>query len=114
MKILTFSCLIINIKALMSGTLPTFIDAGANFDSYIIDDDSLIKQAHAHNKSVVVLGDDTWLSLFEAHTIAFERTYPSFNIKDLDTNDINVDRELMAILKPTKAVSSFFRSQMTN
>ena len=87
------------IKAIMSGTLPTFIDAGANFNSYLIDDDNLINQFHLNNKSVVILGDDTWLSLFPSDSIAQQRTFPSFNIKDLDTNDQEVDKELRNIFK---------------
>lgn len=82
----------------MTGSLPTFIDAGSNFDSYVIEDDNLIKQAYLNNKSVVILGDDTWLSLFESNHIKLHHTYPSFNIKDLDSNDINVNKELTKIL----------------
>ena len=85
------------IKALMSGSLPTFIDAGSNFNSYVIEDDNLIKQLHLNNKSVVILGDDTWLSLFEHEMIREHHTYPSFNIKDLDTNDQNVNEQLERI-----------------
>lgn len=87
------------IKALMSGTLPTFIDAGSNFDSYFIEDDNLIQQTYQNNKSVVVLGDDTWLSLFDSKMIKEHETYPSFNIKDLDSNDIKVDNSLDRIFK---------------
>jgi GPI ethanolamine phosphate transferase 3 subunit O len=86
------------IKALMTGTLPTFIDAGSNFNSYLIDDDSLIKQCHLNNKSTIVLGDDTWLSLFDENLLHEHHTYPSFDIKDLDTNDINVDLHLSRLL----------------
>ena len=86
------------IKGLMTGSLPTFIDAGSNFDSYVIEDDNLIKQAYLNNKSVIILGDDTWLSLFDPIHIKLHHTYPSFNIKDLDSNDINVNKELEAIL----------------
>lgn len=85
------------IKALTTGSLPTFIDAGSNFDSYMIEDDNLLRQLHSRNKSIVVLGDDTWLSLFDESLIARHFTYPSFNIKDLDSNDINVERELRNI-----------------
>lgn len=85
------------IKALMSGTLPTFIDAGSNFDSYLIEEDNLIQQAFLNDKKVVILGDDTWLSLFDSNILHLHRTYPSFNIKDLDSNDINVNRELKNI-----------------
>jgi phosphatidylinositol glycan class O len=83
----------------MSGTLPTFIDAGSNFDSYLIEDDNLIQQFYLNNKSVVVLGDDTWLSLFDSRMIKEHYTYPSFNIKDLDSNDINVDKSLKSLLR---------------
>ena len=85
------------IKALMSGTLPTFIDAGSNFDSYMIEDDNLIQQVFQNNKSVVIFGDDTWLSLFEANIIEQHHTYPSFNIKDLDSNDEHVNKHLESI-----------------
>lgn len=90
------------IKALMSGTLPTFIDAGSNFDSYLIEDDNLIQQTYLNNKSVIILGDDTWLSLFDSKMIKEHYTYPSFNIKDLDSNDINVDKSLRRIFKSSK------------
>jgi GPI ethanolamine phosphate transferase 3 subunit O len=92
------------IKALMSGTLPTFIDAGSNFDSYIIEDDTLISQAFKNNKSVVILGDDTWLSLFELHMIERHHTYPSFNIKDLDTNDQYVNGHLEDLFKKSENI----------
>lgn len=90
------------IKALMTGSLPTFVDAGSNFDSYLVQEDNIISQMHNHNLSVVILGDDTWLSLFSAEQIHEHHTYPSFNIKDLDTNDENVDREISKFftLKP--------------
>jgi phosphatidylinositol glycan class O len=93
------------IKALMSGSLPTFIDAGSNFNSYVIEDDNLIKQLHLNNKSVVILGDDTWLSLFEHEFIREHHTYPSFNIKDLDTNDQNVNEQLRQILDEQRQTS---------
>jgi phosphatidylinositol glycan class O len=64
----------------------------------VIEDDNLIKQLHLNNKSVVILGDDTWLSLFEHELIREHHTYPSFNIKDLDTNDQNVNEQLRRIL----------------
>lgn len=87
------------IKALMTGSLPTFIDAGSNFDSYLIEDDNLIQQSYLNNKSVVILGDDTWLSLFDSKNLKEYDVYPSFNIKDLDSNDISVDASLGRLFK---------------
>ena len=51
---------------------------------------------------MVILGDDTWLSLFDSKMIKEHYTYPSFNIKDLDSNDINVDKSLRRIFKSSK------------
>ena len=82
------------IKGMMTGSLPTFIDVGSNFDSYAIEDDSLIRQAYLNNKSTIILGDDTWLSLFNESLLRAQHTYPSFNIKDLDSNDLNVEEKL--------------------
>ena len=87
------------IKALMTGSLPTFIDAGANMNSFLIEDDNIIQQAHSFNKSTIILGDDTWLSLFDASIVKEYHVYPSFNIKDLDSNDRNVDEKLRDIFK---------------
>ena len=87
------------IKGMMTGSLPTVIDMGSNFDSYLIEDDTLIRQAHLNNKSTIILGDDTWLSLFDASQLHAHHVYPSFNIKDLDSNDINVDEHLRFYLK---------------
>lgn len=92
------------IKALTTGTLPTFIDVGRNFDSYMIEDDNIINQLYSNGKSTIILGDDTWLSLFNTNQLASHITYPSFNIKDLDSNDLNVDRELRVIFDSTKYV----------
>jgi hypothetical protein len=74
------------LKALTTGTLPTFIDAASNFDSSEIIEDNLIEQMVSAGKKVVFMGDDTWLKLYPR---SFHRAfpYPSFNVKDLDTVD---------------------------
>lgn len=83
------------IKGMMSGTLPTFIDAGSNFNSYLVEEDNLIRQASNHNMSVVIMGDDTWCSLFEEKLFSEIHAYPSFDVKDLDTVDTNVRKKLI-------------------
>lgn len=92
------------IKGLMSGTLPTFIDAGANFNSHFIEEDNIIRQAANHNKSIVFIGDDTWMGLFEEDLFEKVYPYPSFNVKDIDTVDYNVNEKLMAILNKNISV----------
>ncbi|CAK9783465.1 putative ER membrane localized phosphoryltransferase [Cutaneotrichosporon oleaginosum] len=86
------------IKGITTGSLPTFIDAGANFASTAIEEDSLISQAVAANKSVVFMGDDTWLNLFPD---SFSAAYPydSFNVEDLHTVDNGVIEHLFPHLE---------------
>lgn len=77
------------LKALTTGSLPTFIDAGANFAGTAIDEDNVIDQLVALNRNVTFLGDDTWTALFPTQ---FHRRYPfpSFDVKDLHTVDDGV------------------------
>ncbi|ODM97018.1 GPI ethanolamine phosphate transferase 3 [Orchesella cincta] len=84
------------LKALMTGTMPTFIDASANFNSYEVEEDSLIYQLNAMGKKLAFLGDDTWLSLFPPSYFKSPvvEAHPSFNAWDLDTVDRAVNHSL--------------------
>nr|XP_055158005.1 GPI ethanolamine phosphate transferase 3 isoform X3 [Nyctereutes procyonoides] len=84
------------LKALTTGSLPTFIDAGSNFASYAIVEDNLIKQLTNAGRHVVFMGDDTWKDLFPG---AFSQAFffPSFNVRDLHT----VDNGILEHLYPT-------------
>ncbi|XP_045879435.1 GPI ethanolamine phosphate transferase 3 isoform X7 [Meles meles] len=84
------------LKALTTGSLPTFIDAGSNFASYAIVEDNLIKQLASAGRRVVFMGDDTWKDLFPG---AFSQAFffPSFNVRDLHT----VDNGILEHLYPT-------------
>nr|KAF6315148.1 phosphatidylinositol glycan anchor biosynthesis class O [Myotis myotis] len=84
------------LKALTTGSLPTFIDAGSNFASYAIVEDNLIKQLTSAGRRVVFMGDDTWKDLFPG---AFSQAFffSSFNVRDLHT----VDNGIMEHLYPT-------------
>jgi predicted AlkP superfamily pyrophosphatase or phosphodiesterase len=77
------------LKGLMTGGLPTFIDMGKNFDSDEVQEDSLILQLSASNRTVVAMGDDTWSSLFPTSNNYYKRHYffPSFDVMDLHTVD---------------------------
>ncbi|KAE8198365.1 hypothetical protein A4X06_0g2745 [Tilletia controversa] len=93
------------IKGLTTGTLPTFVDASANFGGgQRIEEDNWIEQLRrAKNGSgdVVFGGDDTWMGLFPA---AFDKATPfdSFNVHDLDTVDEGVRRVLAPYLSGKK------------
>uniref|UniRef100_A0AAF5PG04 GPI ethanolamine phosphate transferase 3 n=1 Tax=Wuchereria bancrofti TaxID=6293 RepID=A0AAF5PG04_WUCBA len=74
------------LKAITTGSLPTFIDVSSNFASTAILEDNWIDEIVATNRSIVMLGDDTWISLYPKQ---FKRKYhlPSFDINDLHTVD---------------------------
>ena len=48
------------LKGLTTGSLPTFVDAGANFASTEITEDNFIDQCVHLGKNVTFMGDDTW------------------------------------------------------
>jgi len=48
------------LKGLTTGSLPTFVDAGANFASTEITEDNFIDQYVHLGKNVTFMGDDTW------------------------------------------------------
>jgi GPI ethanolamine phosphate transferase 3 subunit O len=93
------------LKGLLCGNLPTFLDAGKNFDSDLLHSDNLIHQMKVNNKTSVILGkslkikkfqgDDTWGNLFKSSDFSRSRLFPAFNVKDLDT----VDNGIMGYLE---------------
>lgn len=83
------------LKALTTGTLPTFIDFRLNLDSSVITEDNIIDQLiHSDRKasmnhSFLIYGDDTWKALFPSQFSEYH-VFDSFNTKDLDTVDIGI------------------------
>ncbi|KAG4302094.1 hypothetical protein PCANB_001624 [Pneumocystis canis] len=90
------------LKALTTGTLPTFIDLGSNFAGTAILEDNIIAQLKSRGYRIGFLGDNTWVSLYPEY---FEPniTYPfdSFNVWDLDTVDNNINLHLFPLLSDT-------------
>lgn len=87
------------LKALTTGTLPTFIDAGSNFASESISEDNLIDQSREYG-GVVFMGDDTWISLYPNKFLR-QLPSPSFNVWDLDTVDRQVRDAIVPELRKT-------------
>ncbi|ESO07820.1 hypothetical protein HELRODRAFT_130545, partial [Helobdella robusta] len=77
------------LKGLTTGSLPTFVDAGSNFNKEEITEDNFIDQLVHNNKSIAFVGDDTWMGLFP-NRFSDVHSFPSFNVKDLDTVDNGV------------------------
>ncbi|KAM7532458.1 hypothetical protein Aperf_G00000132892 [Anoplocephala perfoliata] len=74
------------LKALLTGSMPTFIDAGSNFGGSELQEDNIIKQWTLAGKKVCFVGDQVWTELASD---GFLESFPlpAFNIKDLDTVD---------------------------
>lgn len=88
------------LKGLTTGSLPTFIDAGSNFNGDAIDEDNWILQLREQNKSIAFMGDDTWTALFSNY-INPELCFPfeSLNVWDLHTVDNGVLKHLNPLLQ---------------
>nr|CAD7445140.1 unnamed protein product [Timema bartmani] len=86
------------LKALTTGTLPTFVDVGSNFATPEINEDNLLDQLTTQNKTVVFMGDDTWVGLYPGRFIR-EYPFPSFNVWDLDTVDSGILDNLIVEIK---------------
>ncbi|KAK9453821.1 alkaline-phosphatase-like protein [Dipodascopsis uninucleata] len=93
------------LKALTTGSLPTFVEAGMNFGGGVTEEDSWIDQALRAGKRIAFTGDETWTALypslldnFGSNTSAFVRPYESFNVWDLDTVDRAVEIDVSEAL----------------
>lgn len=86
------------LKGLTTGSLPTFIDAGSNFDGDVITEDNLIKQLHSHGKNITFVGDDTWKALFSPY-LNHSLPYDSLNVWDLHTVDNGVIEHVLPFLR---------------
>ncbi|KAI8984724.1 alkaline-phosphatase-like protein, partial [Mycotypha africana] len=88
------------IKGLMTGSLPTFIDAGANFASSAVGEDHLLRHIQAQYEHIYFMGDDTWVHLFP-ESFQPNRTFESdsFKMLDLDSVDNAIEKELWPLME---------------
>ncbi|CAH8520532.1 unnamed protein product [Schistosoma guineensis] len=88
------------LKALMTGSMPTFVDAGSNFGGSKVLEDNLLKQWNKAGKQIRFVGDETWIDLFP-DSFSHYKAYSSFNVKDLDTVDRGVENYFLYALNGT-------------
>ncbi|XP_023556320.1 GPI ethanolamine phosphate transferase 2 isoform X2 [Octodon degus] len=86
------------IKALMTGSLPGFVDIIRNLNSPALQEDNVIRQAKAAGKRMIFYGDETWVKLFPKHFVEYDGT-TSFFVSDYTEVDSNVTRHLEKVLK---------------
>lgn len=89
------------LKGLTTGSLPTFVDAGSNFDGDVIEEDNFIKQFYQHNRSTTFVGDDTWQAVFGPF-LNVSHPYDSLNVWDLHTVDNGVIEHMIPFLDNQK------------
>ena len=89
------------LKGLLTGGLPTFIDASASFGGTTLGEDNLIEQLSANGRRMAISGDDTWSELFDVNATfrAGVAMYPSFDVKDTETVDAGVRVSMAAALR---------------
>jgi phosphatidylinositol glycan class O len=90
------------LKAITTGSLPTFLDIRNNFDSERIDEDNLISQLASFG-NLTLIGDDTWLNLYPT-SFARAHAYPSFDVQDLHTVDNGCQMHLPTALNDTSSL----------
>ncbi|XP_032688057.1 GPI ethanolamine phosphate transferase 2 [Odontomachus brunneus] len=81
------------IKAMMTGTVPNFVDVVLNLGSKPLLSDSFLVQAKKQGHKLVFYGDETWLSLFPNLFMRYEGT-TSFFVTDFTEVDNNVTRHI--------------------
>ena len=94
------------LKGLTTGSMPTFIDIGSNFDSAKITEDNLVEQFIKYSMRSgssmqdlnVFMGDDTWDSLYPSQ-FNISMPFDSFNTRDLNTVDDGIERNLFKVLR---------------
>ena len=88
----------LRLKGLTTGGLPTLVDLGSNFGASEVSEDSWVKQMSLNSKKMILLGDDTWMSIYGQY---FHRSFPfpSFDVWDLHTVDNGVWKHLLPQMK---------------
>ncbi|KAH8548596.1 hypothetical protein BGW37DRAFT_505499 [Umbelopsis sp. PMI_123] len=104
------------LKALMTGSLPTFIDAGSNFASTDINEDHLLRHMKRRFNNTYFMGDDTWTHLFSDVLNDSSKTYPfdSFKVFDLDTVDHGILGKLWPLLADGYLLQESVQSHFTD
>ncbi|XP_076680624.1 GPI ethanolamine phosphate transferase 2, catalytic subunit-like isoform X3 [Andrena cerasifolii] len=81
------------IKAITTGTVPSFIDVALNFGGKPVSSDNVLLQAQRYGYKSVFYGDETWLTLFPSLFHRHDGT-TSFFVTDYTEVDNNVTRHL--------------------
>lgn len=89
------------IKAIVSGTIPSFVDIIYNLaaNNQKFESTNIIELAKSRGKQIVFYGDDTWLALFRREIFLRANETFSFFATDYTTVDTNVTSNVMPELE---------------
>jgi len=78
------------LKAIATGSIPTFMEIGENLGTMKVTEDSFLHQLASNGKHTIFMGDDAWTSLH--NNSVYLRAFPhdSFDIFDLEGVDLTV------------------------
>eukprot|EP00826_Nyctotherus_ovalis_P054016 TRINITY_DN7054_c0_g1_i8.p1 TRINITY_DN7054_c0_g1~~TRINITY_DN7054_c0_g1_i8.p1 ORF type:complete len:613 (-),score=137.47 TRINITY_DN7054_c0_g1_i8:1161-2999(-) len=78
------------LKAIATGSIPTFIEIGQNLGTMRVTEDSFLYQLATNGKNVIFMGDDAWTSLHNRSLYLRAFPHDSFDIFDLEGVDLTV------------------------
>lgn len=91
----------VKVKSIMTGSMSSFFETKEDFAADVMPEDNIIHQAKANGRRVIFTGDHIWGNMFKGY-FDEEIYYNSLNIRDLDTNDRNVHKDVLAYLNRSK------------
>lgn len=91
----------VKVKSIMTGSMSSFFETKEDFASDVIPEDNVIHQASINKKKIIFTGDHIWGNMFKGY-FSKEIYYNSLNIRDLDTNDRNVHKDVLVYLDQAK------------
>lgn len=86
------------VKAMITGSIPGFLDVKANLDSPALKEDNVVSRAVSAGRRVLMYGDETWLKLFPSSFVRSDGT-TAFFVLDTEVVDNNVTRHVMPELE---------------
>lgn len=96
--------------------MSTFFETKEDFAKNLIKEDNVLYQLRnsgarkegnsTMKKKIVFTGDHIWLDMFGEY-LDEEIHYPSYNVRDLDTNDKNVHQDILKYLADSKYSREF-------
>ncbi|CAD8058288.1 unnamed protein product [Paramecium sonneborni] len=91
----------LNLKSITTGNFPAFIDFGFNMAAQELIEDNIIYSMKRKNKTIALLGDDTWFHMFPK-SFDFKYVSESFDVRDVDTDDNIIINNIEELIKENK------------